>query len=175
MADSERALRRDEALRILDEGHTSIGRRLRALPAGRLDEPGIGGGDWTPKDLAGHLATWDKAGLDTIEDAQAGRSVRINEALAREGLDGFNDAEVQRKASLTGPEALAELERVHRALVEAIGRLSDEAWAAPVPHLEPRRSLGSMLGGVLGAPGHPFMHPFAHLADLDDSPLGEPD
>jgi hypothetical protein len=170
---SEGPLRRDEAMHILDEGHAAIAGRLRALGPARLDRAGIGGGDWSPKDLAGHLATWNQAALDTIEDALGGRPLRIDAALAREGLDGFNAGEVQRKASLTGPEALAELDRVHRQLVDAIGRLSDEAWTAPLPHLEPRRSLGSKLGSVLGAPGQPFRHPFAHLGDLDGLPPEE--
>ena len=47
--------------------------------------------------------------------------------------------------------------------------MTEQEWAAP-PSFEPdgqQETLGAELGGLLGAPGRPFGHAFAHLPDLE--------
>jgi hypothetical protein len=54
---------------------------------------------------------------------------------------------------------------VHRRLVAAIRSLPQAIWDAP-PTTRSRRSLGHVVGGIVGGPAGPFAHASAHLPHL---------
>jgi hypothetical protein len=160
-------LARDQALAILDEGE----RAVEALTAGLADDElvrpaTIGGGDWSAKDLIGHLTQWEEFALEAIDAWRRGEAPFVQ--ATPKGVDELNADAVAAKAHRSPQDVRAEAREVHGRLVEAIRGISEEEWRSPPPfRTRDRRPLSAILGGVLGAPQRPFGHAYAHLADLE--------
>ncbi len=60
-------LGRQEAVTILDSQRAEIMDLIDKLPAASGDLPGLGGGEWSPKDLLGHLESWQEHVLDALD------------------------------------------------------------------------------------------------------------
>jgi hypothetical protein len=161
---------RDEAIATIEAGDTAIGALIRELTDEQMIEPKtIGGGDWSAKDLLGHLAFWEELALEALEDLRAARKPAVEDAFARdaEGVDELNarNQETTSQQSLT--EVLARIAAAHTGIIEAIRTMSDDEWTAKVPYkAERRETVGQMLASIVGAPKRPFGHAFAHLPDL---------
>lgn len=156
----------------LREGHQRVDGLLDRLSEDELIRPGtIGGGEWSAKDLLGHLTTWEEAALQALGEWREGRMPTIEtEAFASdEGVDRFNAATVEAKAKLSLPEVRSEAERVLAALTHEIETMTDDEWNARAPYeTARRRHLVELLGSILGAPKRPFGHASAHLPDLEE-------
>ncbi len=153
-----------EAIAILERGDREIERLLKGLPRGGLTRRGIGGGDWSPVDLLGHLASWERHAVDALEAWRAGRRAPIDLELTERGVGGVNAAALVAAAVLRPADVSREARRTHAALLEVIRRLSDDAWERPP--LTRGRPLGLRLGSILGGPAGPFRHADAHIPDL---------
>jgi DinB family protein len=158
--------KRTEAIRILERERRATLKLIQRLPARTITIRGLGGGDWSPKDLIGHLESWEQHALDALEAWSRGEVAPSDRALQTLGLDAFNLAEVERKARWSVARAIDSAGATHRRLVAALGSISANDWAAP-PTKRPRRSLGTHLGGILGGPAGPFRHDLAHHPDLE--------
>src|SRR5262249_35081783 len=60
-------LTRNRAIEILDREHAQVLELVERLPAATRTVTGIGGGEWSAKDLLGHLETWEELALDAVE------------------------------------------------------------------------------------------------------------
>lgn len=162
---------RDEALATLTEGETIIGALVRELDDAQLVEPKtIGGGDWSAKDLLGHVAFWEELALGALADLRAGNKPSVEAAFAEgaAGVDGLNARNQERTASQSIDEIRARAAAAHTAIVETIRSMSDEEWNAKVPYeAERRETVALMLASILGAPKRGFGHAFAHIPDLE--------
>src|SRR5437016_986714 len=80
---------RDDAIRILDDGKRELARSIDLLSDQELVRAAtLGGGDWSVKDLIGHVAAWERRATDALVRWRAGEPV---EALASDaGVDAFN-------------------------------------------------------------------------------------
>jgi hypothetical protein len=154
---------RKRALATLEDGNA----RLRDLPLGLSDEQltapsTIGGGDWSAKDLIGHVAFWEELALLAITVWNQGAEPDTVGAV-----DEVNAANHVRKAKWSLERVLTESREVHERLIREIQALPDRVWTAPAPATFARReSLGARLGGLTGATDGMFRHAFAHLDDL---------
>jgi hypothetical protein len=157
---------RDEAIRVVRTDRLRTRELLARLSARALTTTGLGGGDWSPKDLIGHLESWEQHALDALAAWSRGAVAPSDHALRTIGLDPFNLAERERKARWTAARSIDSAAATHRRLVAALRSISDEAWWAP-PTKRSRRSLGMHLGGILGGPAGPFRHDAAHHPDLE--------
>lgn len=161
---------RDEAIRTLDEGRTSVDELFERLTDDQAAGPAtIGGGDWSAKDLVAHLETWEAIALQTLEEWRDGVVPSIEETFAKgsDGVDALNAERYEAKLSLTASEVRAQAAQTHRQLVEEIEHMDDAEWTSKAFYeTEQRRRLGQLLAAVLGAPKRPFGHAFAHLPDL---------
>lgn len=168
---------RDEALATLADGQARVDQLLGHLSNAQLTRPAtIGGGDWSAKDLIGHLATWEALALQTIQEWQrheipwVERDEGVFSAPATGKIDAYNARAVVEKEGQDMAEVRAEAERVHRDLIAAIDSVGDQEWAKTAFYPTPngrRRKLATLVGSVLGAPQRPFGHAFAHLPDLE--------
>jgi hypothetical protein len=157
---------RERAVATLEEGDATIRALLERLPDEVLTRPStIGGGEWSAKDLIGHLATWEQIALRTIDEWRSGVDPWIT--AGPETTDEINERTVTEKAQRSLDSVRSEAASVHRELILALQRQSDSEWAAPIEDEGRIRTLGSLLGGVLGAPRRPFGHAFAHAPDLE--------
>jgi hypothetical protein len=157
---------RDEAIHIVRTDRLRTRELLERLPKRAITTPGLGGGDWSPKDLIGHLESWEQHALDALDAWHHGRIAPSDRALRTLGLDAFNRAEVERKTRWSAARSIDSATGTHLRLLSALGSISDDDWAVP-PTTRSRRSLGTRLGGILGGPSGPFRHDTAHHPDLE--------
>jgi hypothetical protein len=140
---------------------------LARLPAEHMSTTGIGGGEWSPKDLLGHLALWHEIALRTIDEARDDEEPWIVRVFAGPG-PGPNDEELAARAGWSLDRARAAYDESYAAVVSALEALTDEldapvkGWSGEPP------TLGGLLGVVLGMDRRPFGHAFAHLQELND-------
>ncbi|MGZ4149976.1 MAG: DinB family protein [Actinomycetota bacterium] len=155
---------RDQAVRILRDERARVLALLDALPPPAFTRPGLGGGDWSPKDLLGHLESWEEHALGALDAWSRGERAPIDVALQTRGLTRVNLDEVARKAARTPAAARSAAAATHAALLSAIGAVPPARWSAP-PVPRARLSLGLKVGRILAGPGL-FDHDAAHLKDL---------
>jgi len=157
---------RDEAIRFVRADRLRTLDLLGRIPRPAITTPGLGGGDWSPKDLIGHLESWEQHALDALDAWSRGDVAPSDRALQMMGLDPFNLAEVERKARWSVARTIDSAAATHRRLISALGSIPVERWLAPPTDRE-EGSLGSHLGGILGGPAGPFRHDVAHHPDLE--------
>jgi Mycothiol maleylpyruvate isomerase N-terminal domain len=153
------------ALRILEDGHRAVRDLIDELPRRALTKPGLGGGDWSPKDLIGHLASWEQRAVEALEAWDEGHGPAFDKELWSKSTSTINAEAVERTARLSTPEIIRRADATHEELVRRIRAMSDPRWSRPgTPR--GRTAVGKRLGGILGGPGGDFRHADAHLKDL---------
>ncbi len=159
---------RQEALGFLREGQSALGALFDRLSPEELTRPAtIGGGEWSAKDLMGHIAFWEELALETLAEWRAGRRPAVEDVFRARRTDAANAENQARTAAQTLEEVQRRAHTSHRALVTAVQVMSDEEWTAAPPYPHARRpTLAELLGAVLGAPDGAFRHAWAHLPDL---------
>jgi hypothetical protein len=115
---------RERFLKKVDAEWARLTAVVASVPRRRLAEKGVSG-DWSVKDIAGHVATWDQWIHRTIMDDPEARRTGT-----WQGVDAYNAAEVKRKDKLSVAEALRDLESTHAALRAALEGASAEVFAA---------------------------------------------
>jgi hypothetical protein len=154
---------RDEAVAILGEGDAAIAGLVDRVPEGEFARHGNVGGDWSVKDLVGHLTFWQENALTALKEFRAGESSSLDKALREGGLDAVNLDALAAKAAMSSKEVLSLSERVSSELVEKISGMSDEEWTRRLPGGE---TWGSELGEILGGPDGRYRHAWAHVEEL---------
>jgi hypothetical protein len=155
------------ATRILRDDRAKVVALIERLPPRTLSTAGLGGGTWSPKDLLGHLESWEEHALEALDAWTHGRRARIDADLRSRGLNTVNRDEVTRKASRPASKAVASAAATHDRLLRALSELTDVAWNAPASSRS-RRTLGARVGSILGGPAGAFRHDRAHLAELKE-------
>jgi hypothetical protein len=164
------SLTRAEAIATLEAGQRELDDLLGRLSADDMLRPStIGGGDWSARDLLGHMAFWEELALAGLADWRAGRRPAV-EAISDEGApatDAANARNHERTVRQSLDEVRQRAEAAHRSLLDAIRGMADEEWDAaptyPKPHVA---TLGELLGGATAGPDGEFRHAYAHLADV---------
>jgi hypothetical protein len=167
---------RGEALRRLRDGQARFDRLLAGVAGKELTHPGtIGNGDWSAKDLIGHIATWEGLALASIRDFGAGRTpwperkAGVFSAPATGKIAAFNERTIKARCREPLSKVKADARRTHRQLLAAIESLSDVDWKAkafyPTPNNR-RRTLAALLGSLLAGEGGAFRHNNSHVSDL---------
>ena len=159
------------AVAILEEGNAELDRLVARLSDDEMIRPAtIGDGEWSAKDLLGHIAFWEELALETVAAWPREQTPSVLAIFG--GGSASVDAANARNQDVTAHQSLAEVRErartTHTRLLETIRGLSAEEWrvrpAFPTPR--PGDTLAGSLGSVLGAPKRPFGHAFAHLEDL---------
>ena len=156
---------RRRAIRILEEGRSRTLDLIEALPRAALVRPGLDGGEWSPKDLLGHLTSWEEFALDALAAWDAMARAPIDELWRSVSTTRINRQNVVRKAAWSVSKVRRESDRTFAELIAAIEELSDARWRAPVTE-RGRKSLAVRLGGILGGPAGYFRHEGTHHASL---------
>ena len=156
---------REDAIHVLEDGYAELGKLLARLGPRDLGRSGLGGGEWSPKDLAGHLASWEERALEALVAWERDEPAPIDRLFRTRTLFDINAEAVAAKARLSYAEISRRAGRTHQELVATIRQMSAERWNAPAT-TRGRRPLGHQLGRILGGPGGVFRHADAHLPDL---------
>jgi hypothetical protein len=155
---------RREAIRTLEQGRAQIAELLDRLPRSAMTTTGIGGGTWSPKDLIGHLASWEEYALDALAAWERGERAPIDELQHALSTSRINEQAVARKAGWSLARVRREADRTHEDLLAAIRGMSDARWRSPATS-RGRKPLGARLGSLLVGVG-PFGHDAAHVRSL---------
>jgi hypothetical protein len=137
---------RQAAIEVLERGHAAVRRLLKEIPDHWTARPGVGGGDWSPKDLVAHLTFWE----ERVLEARAPRAPR--EA-------------VRARSRHTLAKVLRDWDNVHGELIRTIRTMPDARWENPATP-RGRKSLEHRIGQLLVG-REPFGHAEAHVKDLE--------
>jgi Mycothiol maleylpyruvate isomerase N-terminal domain len=154
-----------EAVTLLRRQRREVTALLDRLSPRALSRPGLGGGAWAPKDLIGHLESWEEHALAALDAWSRNEVAPIDRDIRALGLNAVNAREVERKSSRSARGARAAADATFARLIERIEAVPRDRWQAP-PTSRARRTLGRSVGGILGGPRGPFTHDQAHLPDL---------
>jgi hypothetical protein len=154
-----------EAIAVLLRERAETLSLVERLPAAKLTQRGLGGGDWSVVELLGHLESWEEHVLGALDAWSRQQTAPVHAALNSVGLDAINAHDLARKALRSYDEQLASTLRTREQLLEAFEALSDSAWASP-PLPETERTLGDLAGSLLDGAAGPFTHDSSHLLDL---------
>jgi hypothetical protein len=161
----ERLPTRDEAIGLLENGRAEVYALLARVPKADLERPGIGGGDWSPKDLVGHLESWEEHALEALEAWERGERAPVDRLISSRSINAINADDVARKAALSYSETRRRADATHARIMAAIQGTSDARWRSPTT-ARARKPLGRRLGELQGGPRGLFMHAHAHVEDL---------
>lgn len=156
---------RRAALRMLAEQRAEVDELLGRLSARDRTRPGLGGGEWSPKDLVSHLASWERFALDAVAAWDRGERAPIDEVLWSRSTSAINADAVGAAAQLSWPQAKRRAAATHDDLVALIESMSDARWQTPATP-RARKPLGMRIGQLLAGTRGPFTHDLAHLRDL---------
>ena len=161
------AVTKKDAFTLMARGHKDICTLVDKLsPSAATKRATIGGGEWSAKDLLGHLTSWEEHALKALDAWKAGEPAPIDATLKSErGVDQINAKTFIEKAAMTWTDIRDQYDDVHAALVKALKAVKDDAWSATVTGGE-KKPLWERVGGILGGPSGPFAHEEAHLGDL---------
>jgi hypothetical protein len=162
------SITREQAIQTLEDGQEQLDALFAQLSPAQMGQPAtIGGGNWSAKDLMGHIARWNEIAMDALESWRAGEVPWI-EGQWSGGADKVNADNYAASRDDSVERARSRLRRSHKALLGAITDMSNEEWHSKAPYVTGRRQwLGILLGGITGAPKRAFGHAFAHLSDLE--------
>jgi hypothetical protein len=165
MAGAKKVPTRAQALKILEDGDRAVRDLIARLPRRALTTPGLGGGDWSPKDLLGHLAAWEERAVAAMRAWDEDHGPAFEKELWSKSTSVINRESVERKAKLSTPEIVRRADATHVDLVTRIRAMSDRRWGQPGTS-RGHKPVGERLGDILGGPGGYFRHADAHLKDL---------
>ena len=155
---------RTEAIRLLREDRVRTSALLDRLSSDAFVTTGLGGGTWSPKDLVGHLETWERFAIDALEAIERGQPAPISQE--RLDTDALNRREVEGKAGRGETETRASASATYERLLGAIDALPDARWGGPEgPGTD--RTVGDRLGSILGGSLGLFRHDADHWQDLE--------
>ena len=155
---------RRDAIRLLREDRARTTKLLRRLSTDTFVTTGLGGGAWSPKDLVGHLETWEQYALDAVHAIERGEPAPITQQQL--DTDDLNLREVERKAGLSAEAMARSAATTHDRLLAALEALADERWDAPEgPATD--RTVGDRIGSILGGSLGPVRHDPDHWDDLE--------
>jgi DinB family protein len=157
---------RDEAIRLTREDRERTVELLGRVAPDALTMTGLGGGTWSPKDLIGHLETWEEHALAALDAWESGASPPIAEQLRTIGTDEVNRREVERKARRGLDDVRSSAAATHARLLERFAAVDDERWAETPPS-DAGATVGGHLGSILGGQLGGFRHDPDHWADLE--------
>ncbi len=162
------SITREEALATLEDGQAQVEVLVAQLSDEEAARPAtMGGGDWSAKDLMGHIARWNEIAIEALGSWREGERPGIEDVWG-DGVDKLNAENYERSKADSPEQARSRLRRSHDVLVGAIRDMDNAEWHSKAPYQTERRSwLGMMLGSITGAPKRAYGHAFAHLPDLE--------
>ncbi len=144
-------------LEVLTQSWRAFDEAIAGLDDAALTEPGVVG-DWSIKDLLGHMAAWEQQAIAHIEQWLGDERIT---SIVGPAVDQFNAAEVERRRKWSLAEAREEHAATRQRLLVALNSLPKVAWTSVVQLDSGRRTLGEIVAGDLSGDG-PADHAAEH-------------
>jgi hypothetical protein len=124
-------MNRQGILKRLDDAWAALKESYAGLADSDMVEPGVMG-EWSVKDILGHVTTWEGEALKYLPlIAQGGRPPRYSNQDG--GIDAFNAQISGQKRSIPLSEVLRQLDEVHERLTEYVQSASEELFTRDTP------------------------------------------
>jgi uncharacterized protein (TIGR03083 family) len=156
---------RVQAIEILQASRAPILELIEGLEDSQMKTRTVlGGGEWSVKDLLGHLAGYEEDALAIATGRRPRHSGKFD------SVDERNAADLERRRKWSVKRVRDDLEQSRVALIKAIEILDDKQWSSKIQTKTGRSALGLVLGRLLVGDRHGlFAHDLAHLRDLQRS------
>ena len=111
-------MKRQELLSRIERAWADLKASYAGLSTAQLTEPGVTEG-WSVQDILAHVTTWEEEALRYLPRIlEGGTPPRYSTTYG--GIDAFNAQMTARKARLSLPEVLVQLDAVHRRVVALV-------------------------------------------------------
>jgi hypothetical protein len=107
----------------IDKAWRALMEALEGIPNDRLEEGGAVG-EWSLKDLFGHIAFWDEQAIVALDRVLAGQMAETSDWQA------MNEADAARRRNRTLPEQRADMHQAHAVLLERLAEIAGLEAAA---------------------------------------------
>jgi hypothetical protein len=108
---------RDELLSRLQKSRDELASAIQRLPEDKMTAPLAG--EWSAKDLMGHIASWDELALGDLRRVARGR-IPCLAALRQEDVDDWNAFLMRPRRLFPLPQIQAEFEETRAEVVAAL-------------------------------------------------------
>ena len=135
---------RQEAIDILERGHATIRRLTKQIPPHWMARSGLGDGDWSPKDLLGHLGAFEVRFADVVAGF-------VGEAPESDLMSAdprtFNDDQAAVRKDWPLDQVMAEFLEAHQRVMQLAKVISAEVWreVGTIPWYGPEYSLNDLV------------------------------
>jgi hypothetical protein len=158
----------EQGMAVLKEGQRELLKLLNAIPKEELDS-NLGTGEWSVKDLVGHIASWEEVALKALREWRERKPLTAQGIVGVQGgVDSFNATEVETYRKSSAEEVLGRASKIHQDLLSEISAVDLDLWAEE-PYYETKRprTLGGTVGAITGGKARgDFGHVFDHIEDL---------
>ncbi len=142
----------------LTEARNELLSLVRSLPADRLETPGAAG-DWSVKDVIGHIASWEDRLLTLTQMVLNGQADKIEWIDGDEALQAWNHKQQLRKQDWTWSDTIRDLALLREEVLWNIDGIKPEQLFQSHDLAVGRVSPAGLLEGIAG-------HDQEHLAKL---------
>lgn len=105
-----------DAVKRVEASWAKLMDALEGLPELRMSEPGVAG-DWSVKDVLGHVAYWEGRAIGTVERALSGEP---EPSVSDTSVDTINHGVHAERADWSIDQALSELHGTHERFMAAL-------------------------------------------------------
>ena len=115
--------RKSAAIRLVHEDWLAFKEAVEQAPGDRLETPGVSG-DWSIRDLIGHITTWEEVGIMRARDVSQG----IEHVKPYDNVDEFNAEEAKRKSQLSVGGLWTQFNQVHEQYMDLLEGIPEECF-----------------------------------------------
>ena len=118
-------MKKDQLLKKLEEAWAALKESYAGLSDAQLLEPGVMG-EWSVKDILGHVTTWEEESLKYLPlILSGGRPPRY---IQFGGIDAFNAQMAEQKRDKEISDVLRQLDETHRRLIDYLQSVPEEQF-----------------------------------------------
>lgn len=117
-------MKKEQLLNKIATPWQAFRRSFAGLDEAQMTQPGVTG-EWSVKDIIGHVTDWEEEALKHLPDILEGRRPP-RYSVVYGGIDSFNALKTQENRSRSMAEVLARLDDIHGRLMAYIAAAPDE-------------------------------------------------
>jgi hypothetical protein len=115
---------RAQLISRLEAGWRRLEAACEGLPDAVIDEPGVTG-DWSVRDVLGHIATWEEEALKHLPSVLAGRRPP-RYSVTYGGIDAFNATRREQLRGLSSEDLQRRRRETHSRLLDFLAGVPEE-------------------------------------------------
>jgi len=117
------------ALDILKYGHGTVCRAIEEVPATDWEIGGVCG-EWSVKDIIGHLAAFELLLVDILSSLTGSADTPYLQQVLDHGFSGFNDIQAAQRKNKTRQEVLDEYNAAYERVMVLAAPIPADTWRA---------------------------------------------